>query len=63
MNLDGAILTRSDTKSAIVWVSGEKFPSRRVKHIDVRVDFIRMLVCNSIVDVFMCPHNIANWMF
>lgn len=45
MNVPTAL--RSDNRSAICWATGEKLPSKRAKHIDVRVHFIRDLVARK----------------
>ena len=40
----GTSSLRTDNEAAIEWATGEKCPSGRAKHIDVRVHFIRELV-------------------
>lgn len=49
--IDGSTRIRPDNQSAISWVTGERFPSFRSKHIDVCVHFIRELVQTSTLDV------------
>ena len=41
----------SDNQSAIKWATGERPPSTRAKHIDVKVHFIRDLVKDNVVSV------------
>lgn len=45
------VVLRSDNQSAIKWATGERCPSGRAKHIDVRVHFIRELISKSILNV------------
>lgn len=46
---------RSDNQSAITWATGERCPSGRAKHIDVRIHFIRELVQAGTIDVGYVP--------
>ncbi len=46
---------RSDNQSAIAWATGERSPSSRAKHVDVRVHFIRDLVKEEIIDILYVP--------
>ena len=45
----------SDNQAAIDWAVGEKCPSGRAKHIDVRIHFIRELVEKSEISVDYVP--------
>lgn len=45
----------SDNLAAVDWAVGEKCPSGRAKHIDVRVHFIRELVNKSAISVTHVP--------
>ena len=47
LKMDRDTPLRSDNKAAIEWAIGERCPSSRAKHIDVRVHFIRELVEKS----------------
>eukprot|EP00171_Calliarthron_tuberculosum_P022036 IDg22036t1 len=51
LSVDRSIPVRSDNQSAITWATGERCPSGRAKHIDVRIQFIRNLVKASAIDV------------
>lgn len=53
--LEGPVPVRSDNQSAIRWAVGERCPSGRAKHIDIRVHFIRELVAKSVLDVVYIP--------
>ena len=46
---------KSDNQAAIGWATSEKCPSKRAKHIDVRVHFIRGLVKKLVVEVGYVP--------
>ena len=48
---ESKILLRSDNQAAIEWATGERCPSGRAKHIDVRVHFVRQLVKDAKIDV------------
>lgn len=50
-NVKGTTPLRSDNDSAITWAVGSKKHSKRSKHIDVRVHFIRDLVAQKKVEV------------
>lgn len=41
----------SDNQSAIKWATGERSPSGRAKHIEVKVHFIRDLVKNMDINI------------
>lgn len=45
----------SDNQSGIAWATGEKSPSVRAKHIDIRVHFIRELVARKEIEVLYVP--------
>ncbi len=55
LDIGVTVKIRSDNQSAIKWATGEKCPSGRAKHIDVRVHFIRGLVKDGIIDVDYIP--------
>ena len=42
---------RSDNQSAISWAIGERSPSGRAKHVDVRIHFVRDLVRNKVIQI------------
>jgi len=50
-----AVPVLSDNIAAVNWAVGEKCPSGRAKHIDVRVHFIRELVKKSVICVNYVP--------
>lgn len=51
--VEGPTPLRSDNASAISWAMGIKSHSKRAKHIDVRVHFVRDLVAQRLIEV---PH-------
>lgn len=55
IKIDGPTPIRSDNQAAIKWASGEKCPSSRAKHIDVRVHLIRQFVTNCTLEVVYIP--------
>lgn len=55
MDVHGATPVKSDNQSAIAWATGERCPSNRAKHIDVRIHFIRELISTGILDVCYVP--------
>lgn len=59
---DSTVPIKSDNQSAIKWATGERCPSSRAKHIDVRIHFIRNLVKESETDIVyvLSEENNAN---
>lgn len=55
LNVKEGTPLRSDNQSAITWATGERCPTGRAKHIDVRIHFIRDLVKESMIDVVYVP--------
>lgn len=49
---------RSDNQCAIEWATGERCPSGRAKHIDVKVHFIRNLVKHNVLRVDYVPSEL-----
>ena len=52
---DDPVRIKSDNQSAIKWATGERCPSGRAKHIDVRVHFVRNLVKENKIEIEYVP--------
>lgn len=49
------VMVRSDNQSAIKWASGERCPSSRAKHIDVRIHYIRNMIKGGEIEMTYIP--------
>ena len=47
LKVNGPTTLRTDNQGAILWATGDRSPSSRAKHIEVRVHFIREFVSSS----------------